>query len=217
MVKVAPSLLAADFTHLEEQLRLVEAAGVDLLHLDVMDGHFVPNLSFGPFIIEQINGVTDLPLDTHLMISNPGDYIDRYIDAGSDYLTVHGEVIGADPKLLRQIRDRGVRAGLTLNPDADTADYEKLFDEIDLFLVMSVYAGFGGQQFIPEVLDKVRTAVRWRRERGLAYEIAIDGGINTETAVLARDAGVDILIAGTALFKAQNIPEFVKSLRGNES
>lgn len=213
MTKVAPSLLAADFMRLPEELRRVEQAGCELLHLDVMDGHFVPNLSFGPFIIEQVNSATDLPLDVHLMISNPGKYIESYVSAGADYLTVHGEVIGEDPKLLKKIRSLSVRSGMSLNPDAKIDDHLSLFDHLDLFLVMSVYAGFGGQKFMPEVLDKVRAAAQIRKERGLDFEIAIDGGINESTAKLAREAGADILIAGTAFFHSVDSEAFARSLR----
>ncbi len=214
MVKIAPSLLAADFLHLEDQLRLTERAGADLLHLDIMDGHFVPNLSFGPFIVEQVNSVTELPLDVHLMISNPEKYIEKYLKAGADYLTVHGELIGTEPALLHEIRAGGARAGVSLNPDAKIGDYEPLFEQLDLFLVMSVYAGFGGQSFLPETMEKVRTAARWRREKGLKFEIAVDGGIDSESAILAREAGADILIAGTAFFGATDIDSLVADLRG---
>lgn len=215
MTIVAPSILAADFTNLQDQLQMVESAGVDWLHCDVMDGHFVPNLSFGPFIIKQVNGISQLPLDVHLMISNPEKYVDAYIDAGADYLTVHGEVIGTNPGLFQQIRGKGVKVGMSLNPDAPVEDYFPLFAHLDLFLVMSVYAGFGGQKFIPEVLSKVRTAAEWRKKYGYNYQISIDGGINTETARLAKDAGVDVLVAGTALFKAPDVPAFVASLKSH--
>lgn len=213
MAVVAPSLLAADFTKLTEQLRLVEQAGCELLHLDVMDGHFVPNLSFGPFIIEQVNRVTELPLDVHLMISNPEKYVERYIEAGADYLTVHGEVISSDCGLLDRIRALGVKSGMSLNPDAAVEDYREHFEHLDLFLVMSVYAGFGGQKFMSETLEKVRVAARWRSEMGLDFKIAIDGGINAETGVLARKAGADILVAGTAFFGAEDPAEFVRALQ----
>ena len=213
MTIIAASLLSADFTRLEEQIRLVEVAGVDWLHIDVMDGHFVPNLTIGPFVIEQINRVSELPLDVHLMIANPEKYIDTYIDAGADWLTVHGEVIKNDPTLLKRIRGRGVKAGLSLNPDADISGYVDLLQHLDLFLVMSVSAGFGGQAFIPTALDKVRAAVRWRQEQGCGYQISIDGGINAVTAPLAREAGVDILVSGSALFRAQDQRDFVARLR----
>jgi ribulose-phosphate 3-epimerase len=213
MVLVAPSLLSADFTKLERQLRYLEDAGVDWLHIDVMDGHFVPNLTIGPFIIEQINRVSDLPLDVHLMISNPERYIDSYISAGADLLTVHGEVIKNDTSLLRQIRAKGAKAGVSLNPDAKIEDYSSLFSHIDLFLVMSVFAGFGGQAFIPAALDKVRTAVSWREKSQSGYRISIDGGINLETAPLAVEAGVDVVVSGSALFRSPDWAEFVRRLK----
>lgn len=213
MTIVAASLLSADFTRLAEQIRLVEAAGVDWLHIDVMDGHFVPNLTIGPFVIEQINRISKLPLDVHLMIANPEKYIDTYIDAGADWLTVHGEVIGNDPTLLKRIRSRGVNAGLSLNPDANISDYVDLCQHLDLFLVMSVYAGFGGQAFIPAALDKVRTAALWRQQHAYGYQISIDGGINADTAPEARLAGVDILVSGSALFRADDRRDFVARLK----
>lgn len=215
MVKVAPSILAADFTRLADQIKLAEESGVDWLHVDVMDGHFVPNLSFGPFIIKQVNEISDLPLDVHLMISNPEKYVDAYIDAGADYLTVHGEIIKDDPSLLKEIREKGARPGIALNPDAPVEEYESLFPHLDLFLVMSVFAGFGGQKFIRDVLHKVRTAGQWRDENGWSYLISIDGGINEDTSAQARDAGVDILVAGTAFFQASNKADFTRSLRGS--
>lgn len=210
---IAASLLSADFMHLEDQLRTLEQVGIDWLHIDVMDGHFVPNLTIGPFVIEQINRISNLPLDVHLMISNPEKYIDAYIDAGADWLTVHGEVIKNDPTVLQKIRSRGVRAGVSLNPDARIEDYAVLFDNIDLFLVMSVFAGFGGQAFIPAALEKVRTASIWREQSPSHYQISIDGGINTDTAPLAREAGVDVLVSGSALFRASNPKDFVRRLK----
>jgi len=213
MTIVAASLLSADFMHLETQVGMLEQAGVDWLHVDVMDGHFVPNLTIGPFIIEQIKHISNMPLDVHLMIANPEKYINTYVQAGADWLTVHGEVIKNDPTLLRKIRAQGVKAGLSLNPDADIGDYSGLFEDIDLFLVMSVFAGFGGQAFIPSTLDKVRTAALWREERGLRFHISIDGGINLDTAPLARQAGVDILVSGSALFKAADPRDFMTRLK----
>ncbi len=192
---------------------MLEEIGVDWLHVDVMDGHFVPNLTIGPFVIEQIRRLSKLPLDVHLMISNPEKYVDAYVQSGADWLTVHGEVIRDDPSLLREIRARGVKAGLSLNPDARIEDYGDLFGDIDLFLVMSVFAGFGGQAFIPEALSKVRTAVLWRKERNLRFEISIDGGINIDTAPLARAAGVGILVSGSALFRSADPRDFVRRLK----
>ena len=212
-LKLAPSILTADFGHLADQIQAAETGGADVIHLDVMDGMFVPNMSFGPMVIHAVRKATKLPLDVHLMISNPERYVDAYIDAGADYLTVHGEVIGDDGSILEDIRKRGAKPGLSLNPNAAIEDYFQHFENIELFLVMSVFAGFGGQKFIADVLNKVRTAVEWREKHGYKYLISIDGGINLETAPLAKAAGVDILVTGTALFKAPNIPAFIKSLK----
>lgn len=213
MATIAASLLSADFMHLESQVRMLEQAGVDWLHIDVMDGHFVPNLTIGPFIIEQIRRISNLPLDVHLMIANPEKYISTYVQAGADWLTVHGEVIKNDPTLLRTIRAHGIKAGLSLNPDADIEDYTGLFEDVDLFLIMSVFAGFGGQAFIPASLEKARTASLWREKSGLQFQISMDGGINLDTAPLARQAGVDILVSGSALFKAPDLRDFVTRLK----
>jgi ribulose-phosphate 3-epimerase len=173
----------------------------------------VPNLTIGPFIIEQIRRISSLPLDVHLMIANPEKYIDTYIQAGADWLTVHGEVIKDDPTLLREIRAQGAKAGLSLNPDADIRDYSGLFEDIDLFLIMSVFAGFGGQAFIPSTLDKARTAAVLREKRNLKFRISIDGGINLDTAPLARQAGAETLVSGSALFRSADPRDFIMRLK----
>jgi ribulose-phosphate 3-epimerase len=213
MAIVAASLLSADFMNLASQIRMLEQAGVDWLHVDVMDGHFVPNLTIGPFIIEQIKRTSSLPLDVHLMIANPEKYINTYVQAGADWLTVHGEVIKDNPAVLKNIRAQGVKAGLSLNPDADISDYSSLFGDVDLFLIMSVFAGFGGQAFIPATLEKARTAAAWREERGFHFQISIDGGMNLDTVPLARQAGVDIIVSGSALFRDPDPRNFVTRLK----
>ncbi len=197
-IKIAPSILAADFAHLADHIARV-GDEADLLHVDCMDGHYVPNLSIGPPVVASLRKATDLYLDCHLMIANPGDLLDAFVDAGANGITVHVEVGGTDA-LLGRIRDGGCRVGLTLEPSTPVDLVEPYLDRIDTLLVMSVKTGFGGQAFIPEVLDKVRAARREIDERGLGVEIEIDGGIKADNARVCADAGVNILVAGTAVF-----------------
>ena len=212
-VAVAPSVLAADFARLEDEILAVAKAGADLLHLDIMDGHFVPNISYGPSIVGAIRGITDLALDTHLMIENPDKYIDAFIDNGSDIVTVHVEASTDVHRDLKMIRDRGKKTGLTLNPDTPIDGCTPYFGEIDLFLVMSVFPGFGGQSFMAEVLPKVQEARRIRGEKGLEFAIEIDGGIDVDTSKQARRAGADILVAGTSVFKSPDYAQRISALR----
>jgi len=200
--KLAPSILSADFARLGEEVTRV-APEADLLHVDVMDGHFVPNLTIGPPVVAALRGHTDLFLDCHLMIDNPGELLDDFAKAGANRCIVHIEL--GDPRdHFATLRSLDVGVGLVLNPETPVDAVLPYLDEIDLLLVMSVHPGFGGQSFIPEVLDKVRTAREVIEERSLPVEIEIDGGINEETAPLAADAGVDILVAGSAIFHADD-------------
>lgn len=199
-IQIAPSILSADFTRLKEQIQEVEQAGADLLHLDIMDGHFVPNLTFGPMIVDAINRMTDMFLDCHLMITDPARYAERFIQAGADRLIVHIETLQDPRPLLGEIRNKGCQAGLVLNPETPFEAVEPYLGDIDLLLVMSVHPGFGGQKFMPEVLPKVRRARELREELGLEYLIEIDGGIDQNTAREAVGAGADVLVAGKALF-----------------
>jgi ribulose-phosphate 3-epimerase len=199
-MKIAPSILAADFAVLAEEVDRV-ADVVELLHVDCMDGHYVPNLTIGPPVVRSLRRHTSLYLDCHLMVDNPGDLLDAFAAAGADQCTVHVEL--GDPRpLLDRIRQLGMRVGLTFEPDTPYDAVAPHLGEIDVLLVMSVKTGFGGQAFIPDVLDKVRAARRDIDAGGLAVEIEIDGGINRDTAPLAAAAGVDILVAGTAIFGA---------------
>jgi ribulose-phosphate 3-epimerase len=195
---ITPSLLDCDFARVGQEIASLEAAGVVALHLDVMDGHFVPNLSYGPPVVADWRAVTDLPFDAHLMISNPAEYLDAFVDAGADSILVHAEVLPEPGDLLRQIRDRGCRAGLVINPPTPWTVVEPYLDQLDSVLVMSVMPGFGGQKFQDAVLEKVR-AIRAARP---ALRIAIDGGINATTADRATEAGATQLVVGSATYRA---------------
>jgi ribulose-phosphate 3-epimerase len=213
---VAPSLLSADFSRLDEEMRAAERAGADLFHLDVMDGCFVPNLTFGPMIVRAVRKLTALPLDTHLMIEEPDRYIPQFADAGSDVITIHVEASTDVRKDLRMIREKGKKSGLTLNPDTPIEKIVDYFDEIDLLLVMSVFPGFAGQSFMPDVLSKVVDARRIRDEKGFDFVIEIDGGINPATSVRARESGAEILIAGSSVFGSADYAEAIRAIRGGE-
>ena len=213
---VAPSLLAADFSRLGEEIRDVEEAGADVLHLDVMDGHFVPNITFGPFVVEAISRLASLPLFTHLMIDDPGSWIDRFVEAGSALVSFHLEAPGAgEPAVLAdRIRAAGALAGLSVNPDTPLSRFDSLLDRFDLLMVMGVFPGFGGQRFMPAVLDKIRGADGIRRRNGLELLIEVDGGVKAENAGSIREAGTDILVAGTAVFGASDYAAAIRAIRG---
>jgi ribulose-phosphate 3-epimerase len=210
---VAPSLLAADFGHLESEVERIVAAGADWLHLDIMDGQFVDNISFGPAIVKLVRSLTNLPLDTHLMIQRPDHYVPRFAEAGANSITVHVE---AEAKhevatTLRLIREKGCRAGLTLNPATPFELVEPFLESVDLLLVMTVHPGFGGQSFRPETMSKVRRACVLRDSLGANYDVEVDGGINAETAAIARAEGANVLVAGTSIFKA---PDYAAAING---
>ncbi len=213
-VAVAPSLLAADFSKLADEVAAVEDCGVEFLHLDVMDGHFVPNITFGPFIVDAIRRCSKVALDTHLMIETPDKYIPQFIDAGSDIVTIHVEASHDVSRDLKEIRDRGAKAGLAFNPDCDFERVEPYLDQLDLLLAMTVFPGFGGQSFIADVMSRVEAAANVREQRGLDFAIEVDGGIKPETAPVAVNAGVDILVAGTAIFGKEDYAAAVAAIRG---
>ena len=213
---VGPSMLACDFAHVADEVRRMEDAGARVLHLDVMDGHFVPNLSFGIPVVEAIRRVTRLPLDVHLMISEPARYVEAFRRAGADLMTIHIEAVPEPRPLLRQIRQLGAAAGISLNPPTPVAAVEEFLDECDLVLVMSVMPGFGGQRFDPVALEKLRRLRALGGERRL---LSVDGGIQTENIGLCAEAGADLLVAGTALFSQedcrQTIAEWTRLARSS--
>ena len=215
-VLIAPSVLAADFAHLAADVKRVIAAGADWLHLDIMDGQFVDNISFGPGMVKTIRGLTDLPLDVHLMIERADHYVPRFIEAGANSITVHVEPEAKHEigKTLRSIRESGCRAGLTLNPETPFAFVEPHLPHIDLLLIMTVHPGFGGQSFQPEMMEKVRRAQDLRGSLGMRYTIEVDGGITPETARLSLESGAGVIVAGTAIFKAADYAAAIRALRG---
>lgn len=211
---MAPSLLAADFGDLNSELRSLAAAGSDLLHLDVMDGHFVPNITFGPFIVAAIDRGSDLPLDAHLMLERPDRFVAPFADAGADALTIHAESdcdIGAT---LADIDGRGVKPGLSLNPDTPVEVLLPYLEDLDLVLVMSVQPGFGGQKFRESAVAKIRELCRLRDENGWRYAISVDGGIDDRTGAVCRAAGADILVSGSWLVRSPDRAAAVEMLRG---
>ena len=214
---VAPSLLSADFARLGEDVQDMTAAGADLLHLDVMDGHFVPNISFGPMICGFVRRMSELPLDAHLMITYPDRYLEAFAKAGVDGLTIHIESEADPGPALARIGELGMKRGLSLNPGTELATIRPWLDQVDLVLVMSVQPGFGGQKFNPVALDKI-SELAWRREsEGYDFLINVDGGINAETGPQCRAAGADVLVSGSWLFGAQDRAERISLLAGGES
>ena len=214
-IKVAPSILSADFSRLGEEIKAVEAAGADIIHVDVMDGHFVPNITIGPLIVEAARKSTNLPLDVHLMITNPELYIADFAKAGADYITVHVETAFHLNRLIQLIREhKGVKAAVSLNPATPLSSLDYILPELDMVLIMSVNPGFGGQSFIPSAMDKIRRLRKRIDELGLTVELEVDGGVKPGNAAELAEAGADILVAGSAVFGTQDYAAAIRGIRG---
>lgn len=211
--RIAPSILAADFTRLGDELAAIERGGADWVHVDVMDGHFVPNISLGPFIVEACKRATQLPLDVHLMIENPERYIDDFVRAGAATVGVQVEVCRHLHRNVGQIHDAGARACVVLNPGTPASAVEPVLGDVDQVLVMTVNPGFGGQKFIESMLDKIATLRRWIDERGHDITLEVDGGVAIETIGRAAAAGADVFVAGTAVFGAEDYGQAIAALR----
>ena len=213
MIQIAPSILSADFAYLANEIKRLEEAGADLIHIDIMDGHFVPNLTFGPPVVSALRGITRLPFDVHLMVTNPQDLIEPFAKAGADIITVHTETAPHLHRLLQSIREKGVKAGVSLNPSTSLAQVEEVLPDLDMVLIMSVNPGFGGQKFIPSSLDKIRRLKKQLDERQLAVDIEVDGGVTPANAADVTAAGATILVAGSAVFGAQDMAQAIQQLR----
>jgi ribulose-phosphate 3-epimerase len=210
---IAPSILSADFSKLGDEIKAVEAAGADWIHADVMDGHFVPNITIGPLIVEAVKRVTDLPIDVHLMIENPDNYISAFAEAGASYISVQVETCIHLNRTVQLIKDCDAQAGVVLNPATSLSSLEWVLDAVDYVLIMSVNPGFGGQAFIPSSLDKIKALRRQIQDRGLSVLIEVDGGVNENTIAEIASAGADVFVAGSAIFGSKDYQKTIKRFR----
>ena len=213
-IKISPSILSADFTRLADQVREAEEAGVDYIHVDVMDGHFVPNITIGPLVVKALRPITKLPLDVHLMIENPEFYIEDFSKAGADIITVHQEATPHLHRTIQQIHDLGIKAGVSINPSTSVRTLDEIICDVDLILVMSVNPGFGGQSYIHSCTNKIRKVREMLDERGVSADLEVDGGVNVDTVNEVISAGANAFVAGSAIFNDKNsVAENVSALR----
>ena len=214
-MKLAPSILSADFSNLLQDIKTVEKAGCEYLHIDVMDGHFVPNITIGPVVVNSLKGKCDMTFDVHLMIEQPENYIEAFAKAGADIITVHQEAATHLHRVIQLIKDQGLKAGVSLNPATPLETLEYVLKDLDMVLIMSVNPGFGGQKYIPAMTDKIRRLKKMIAEKGLSVDIQVDGGINPDNVAEIVEAGGDIIVAGSAIFNAPDVSQAVKNLRSN--
>ena len=213
-IKISPSILSADFTRLADQVREAEEAGVDYIHVDVMDGHFVPNITIGPLVVKALRPITKLPLDVHLMIENPELYIEDFSKAGADIITVHQEATTHLHRTIQQIHDLGIKAGVSINPSTSVRTLDEIICDVDLILVMSVNPGFGGQSYIHSCTNKIRKVREMLDDRGVSADLEVDGGVNVDTVNEVISAGANAFVAGSAIFNDKNsVAENVSALR----
>ncbi|XXM73480.1 ribulose-phosphate 3-epimerase [Lysinibacillus sphaericus] len=212
-MKIAPSILSANFAELGKEIKDVENGGADYIHIDVMDGHFVPNITMGPMVVKAVRPLTDLPLDVHLMIEDPDQYIEAFADAGADYITVHVEAAAHLHRTIQLIKSKGVKAGVVLNPATPAEWVKPVLQDIDMVLLMTVNPGFGGQSFIPSVVPKIKQIRSWAEEVNPNLEIEVDGGINSETAAMCAEAGADVFVAGSAIYNKSDRGAAIQELR----
>ena len=213
MLKLAPSILSADFSALAADVKKIEEGGADYIHVDVMDGHFVPNISFGAAVMKSLNGKASLPYDVHLMIENPDQYIGDFVTDQTEFITVHQEACVHLHRTIQNIKSKGVKAGVSINPATPVSTLECVLEDLDLVLIMSVNPGFGGQKFIPQTLQKVKELAAMKKERGLDFAIEIDGGVTLANAKEVMDAGVEIAVAGSAVFGAEDVVQRVRDFK----
>ncbi|MFV9509927.1 ribulose-phosphate 3-epimerase [Tepidibacillus sp. LV47] len=214
MIKIAPSILSADFFQLGEEVKTVEKGGADLLHIDVMDGHFVPNITIGPLVVEAIKPRTKLPLDVHLMILNPDQYIEPFIKSGADIISVHAEATYHLHRTIHLIKNLGAKASVAINPATPLQVIDYVLEDLDMVLLMTVNPGFGGQSFIPQVLPKIKALKELIDKRGLSTDIEVDGGINDKTVKQVIDAGANVIVAGSYIFRQRDRKQAINHLRG---
>ena len=212
-MKLAPSILSADFANLLEDVKKIEAGGADYIHVDVMDGHFVPNISFGAPVMKCLNGKTMIPYDVHLMIENPDNYIADFVAPQTEYITVHQEACRHLHRTIQNIKAQGIKAGVSINPATPVNTLSCILEDVDLVLIMSVNPGFGGQKFISQSVSKIRELAKIKKERGLSFAIEIDGGVTLDNAKMLAEAGVEIAVAGSAVFKAANVKDTVRKFK----